>query len=56
MDQIPMNIERQIEVCDGAPFYVLALWSPTLLPRYDHITSAIGAAIAGQHGAAMLST
>ncbi len=54
MDQIPMNIERQIEVCDGAPFYVLGPLVTDIAPGYDHITSAIGAAIAGQHGAAML--
>jgi phosphomethylpyrimidine synthase len=54
MDQIPMNIERQIRVCDGAPFYVLGPLVTDIAPGYDHITSAIGAAIAGQHGAAML--
>jgi phosphomethylpyrimidine synthase len=54
MDQIPMNIERQIEVCAGAPFYVLGPLVTDIAPGYDHITSAIGAAIAGQHGAAML--
>lgn len=54
MDQIPMNIERQIKVCDGAPFYVLGPLVTDIAPGYDHITSAIGAAIAGQHGAAML--
>src|SRR5262245_5924729 len=54
MDQIPMNIERQIEVCKGAPFYVLGPLVIDISPGYDHISSAIGAAIAGQHGAAML--
>jgi phosphomethylpyrimidine synthase len=54
MDQIPMNIERQIKVCDGAPFYVLGPLVVDISPGYDHISSAIGAAIAGQHGAAML--
>ncbi|HOW58117.1 MAG TPA: phosphomethylpyrimidine synthase ThiC [Candidatus Omnitrophota bacterium] len=54
MDQIPMNIERQIKVCHGAPFYVLGPLVTDIAPGYDHITSAIGAAIAGQHGAAML--
>ena len=54
MDQIPMNIERQIEVCHEAPFYVLGPLVTDVAPGYDHITSAIGAAIAGQHGAAML--
>jgi phosphomethylpyrimidine synthase len=54
MDQIPMNIQRQIEVCKEAPFYVLGPLVTDVAPGYDHITSAIGAAIAGQHGAAML--
>ena len=54
MDQIPMNIERQIKVCHGAPFYVLGPLVIDISPGYDHISSSIGAAIAGQHGAAML--
>lgn len=54
MDQIPMNIEKQIELCHEAPFYVLGPLVTDIAPGYDHITSAIGAAIAGQHGAAML--
>jgi len=54
MDQIPMNIQREIEVCHGAPFYVLGPLVIDISPGYDHISSAIGAAIAGQHGASML--
>ncbi|OGW72658.1 MAG: phosphomethylpyrimidine synthase [Omnitrophica bacterium GWA2_52_12] len=54
MDQIPMNIERQIKACHEAPFYVLGPLVTDIAPGYDHITSAIGAAIAGQAGAAML--
>jgi phosphomethylpyrimidine synthase len=54
MDQIDMNIKRQIEVCDGAPFYVLGPLVTDIAPGYDHITSAIGAALAGWSGAAML--
>ncbi len=54
MDQIPMNIQKQIEVCHEAPFYVLGPLVTDFAPGYDHITSAIGAAIAGQCGAAML--
>ncbi len=54
MHQIQMNIERQIEVCKGAPFYVLGPLVTDVAPGYDHITSAIGAAMAGWHGAAML--
>ena len=54
MDQIEMNIKKQIEVCKGAPFYVLGPLVTDIAPGYDHITSCIGAAIAGWHGAAML--
>ena len=54
MHQIEMNIKRQIEVCNGAPFYVLGPLVTDVAPGYDHITSAIGAAMAGWHGAAML--
>jgi phosphomethylpyrimidine synthase len=54
LDQIPMNVQRQIEVCKEAPFYVLGPLVTDVAPGYDHITSAIGAAVAGQHGAAML--
>jgi phosphomethylpyrimidine synthase len=54
LDQIPMNVQRQIEVCREAPFYVLGPLVTDVAPGYDHITSAIGAAVAGQHGAAML--
>lgn len=54
MDQIAMNVEREIKVCHEAPFYVLGPLVTDFAPGYDHITSAIGAAIAGQAGAAML--
>ena len=54
MDQIEMNIERQIEICNGAPFYVLGPLVTDFAPGYDHITSCIGAALAGWDGAAML--
>ena len=54
MDQIRMNVEKQIEICDGAPFYVLGPLVTDIAPGYDHITSAIGAALAGWAGAAML--
>jgi phosphomethylpyrimidine synthase len=54
MHQIEMNIKKQIEVCNGAPFYVLGPLVTDIAPGYDHITSAIGAAMAGWHGAAML--
>ncbi|MBI1901438.1 MAG: phosphomethylpyrimidine synthase ThiC [Planctomycetia bacterium] len=54
MDQIQMNMEKEQEWCDGAPFYVLGPLVTDVAPGYDHITSAIGAALAGWHGAAML--
>src|SRR5258708_21180065 len=54
MDQIDMNVKRQIEWCHEAPFYVLGPLVPDIAPGYDHITSAIGAALAGWSGAAML--
>jgi phosphomethylpyrimidine synthase len=54
MDQIEMNVKRQIEVCQGAPFYVLGPLVTDIAPGYDHITSGIGAALAGWSGAAML--
>ena len=53
-DQIAMNVERQIEECDEAPFYVLGPLVTDIAPGYDHITSAIGATAAGTAGAAML--
>ena len=54
MDQIAENVERQREVCDGAPFYVLGPLVTDVAPGYDHITSAIGATEAARSGAAML--
>jgi len=54
MDQIEMNIQRQMEVCSGAPFYVLGPIVTDIAPGYDHITSAIGASMAAMYGAAML--
>ncbi|GGN87245.1 phosphomethylpyrimidine synthase ThiC [Haloarcula pellucida] len=54
MDQIAEQVERQQEVCDGAPFYVLGPLVTDIAPGYDHITSAIGATEAARAGAAML--
>ncbi|MFC1759721.1 phosphomethylpyrimidine synthase ThiC [Planctomycetota bacterium] len=54
LDQIEMNVKKQIEVCKGAPFYVLGPLVTDIAPGYDHITSCIGAAMAGWSGAAML--
>jgi phosphomethylpyrimidine synthase len=54
LDQIPMNMEKEREICSEAPFYVLGPLVTDIAPGYDHITSAIGATIAAQHGASML--
>jgi phosphomethylpyrimidine synthase len=54
MDQIEMNMKKEAELCDEAPFYVLGPLVTDIAPGYDHITSAIGAALAGWHGASML--
>jgi phosphomethylpyrimidine synthase len=53
-DQIEMNVKKEIEVCHEAPFYVLGPLVTDIAPGYDHITSAIGATMAGTAGAAML--
>ena len=54
LDQIGFNMQLQQRVCDDAPFYVLGPLVTDVFPGYDHITSAIGAAEAARHGAAML--
>ena len=54
MDQIEFNVRKQMEECNEAPFYVLGPLVTDIAPGYDHITSAIGAAMAGWHGTAML--
>ncbi len=54
VDQIRMNVEKEIELCDGAPFYVLGPVVTDIAPGYDHITSAIGGALAAFFGASML--
>lgn len=54
MHMIKENMERQIEVCDEAPFYTLGPLTTDIAPGYDHITSGIGAAMIGWFGCAML--
>src|SRR5438067_9637897 len=54
MDQIEMNMKIEQQACSEAPFYVLGPLTTDVAPGYDHITSAIGAALAGWHGASML--
>ncbi|WP_407543421.1 phosphomethylpyrimidine synthase ThiC (plasmid) [Deinococcus radiomollis] len=48
------NMQRQLEVCHEAPFYTLGPLTTDIAPAYDHITSAIGAAVIGWMGTAML--
>ncbi len=54
MDQIAANMKIQETLCKGAPFYVLGPIVTDIAPGYDHITSAIGGAIAAQNGASFL--
>src|SRR5437588_645944 len=54
MHKIKENMERQLEACDEAPFYTLGPLTTDVAPGYDHITSAIGAAMIGWFGTAML--
>jgi len=54
MDQIQLQVEKEVELCHAAPFYTLGPLVTDFAPGYDHITSAIGAAMIGWHGAAML--
>jgi phosphomethylpyrimidine synthase len=54
IDQLEANVRRQQEVCREAPFYTLGPLVTDVAPGYDHITSAIGAAIVGWHGTSML--
>ena len=54
MDQIAANMKLEQSVCHGAPFYVLGPLVTDIAPGYDHITAAIGGAIAAMNGAAFL--
>lgn len=54
MDQIAANMKIQETICHGAPFYVLGPLVTDVAPGYDHITAAIGGAIAAMNGAAFL--
>jgi phosphomethylpyrimidine synthase len=54
MDQIEMQVQKENEMCDEAPFYTLGPLVTDIAPGYDHITSAIGAAMIGWYGASML--
>ncbi len=54
MHKIKYNMEKQLKVCHEAPFYTLGPLTTDIAPAYDHITSAIGAAMIGWFGTAML--
>ncbi|MCB9715271.1 MAG: phosphomethylpyrimidine synthase ThiC [Myxococcales bacterium] len=54
MDKIKENMDLQLEHCHEAPFYTLGPLTTDIAPGYDHITSAIGAAMIGWYGCAML--
>lgn len=54
MHMIKENMDKQLEICGGAPFYTLGPLTTDIAPGYDHITSAIGAAMIGWYGTAML--
>jgi phosphomethylpyrimidine synthase len=54
MHLIKENMDRQLEICHEAPFYTLGPLTTDIAPGYDHITSAIGAAMIGWFGTAML--
>jgi len=54
MDQIELQVKKEMELCHEAPFYTLGPLVTDIAPGYDHITSAIGAAMIGWYGASML--
>ena len=54
MQLIKENMDKQLECCDEAPFYTLGPLATDIAPGYDHITSAVGAAMIGWYGCAML--
>src|SRR5690348_6946219 len=54
MDQIELQVQKEREMCHEAPFYTLGPLVTDFAPGYDHITSSIGAAMIGWHGASML--
>lgn len=54
LNEIEMNMKKEESVCSGAPFYILGPVVTDCAPGYDHIASAVGAALGAYHGAAML--
>ncbi len=56
MHKIKENVDLQMKICGEAPFYTLGPLTTDIAPGYDHITSAIGAAMIGWYGTAMFAT
>lgn len=54
MDQLKLQVDKEMELCHEAPFYTLGPLVTDIAPGYDHITSAIGAAMVGWYGCSML--
>lgn len=54
LDQIELQVKKEMELCHEAPFYTLGPLVTDIAPGYDHITSAIGAAVIGMHGTSLL--
>src|SRR6202012_189125 len=54
LDKIKEQVDKEVELCHGAPFYTLGPLVIDIAPGYDHITWAIGGALSGGHGAAIL--
>ena len=54
VDQIKMNMEKEQQICDDAPFYILGPVVTDCAPGYDHLTAAMGGLLGAFHGAAML--
>ncbi len=54
MDQLKLQVDKEMKLCHEAPFYTLGPLVTDFAPGYDHITSAIGAAMVGWYGASML--
>jgi len=54
LDQIELQVKKEMELCYEAPFYTLGPLVTDIAPGYDHITSAIGAAVIGMHGTSLL--
>lgn len=54
MHKIKENVDKQLEICKEAPFYTLGPLTIDIAPGYDHITLAIGAAMIGWYGTAIL--